>query len=73
LDEWRSRREGKGLKISRNKIEYIEYDFGGRGQDVDGMRRAMTICGDVIGVVESFKYLESFVKRDGRLWYGCKT
>jgi len=28
------------------------------------MRRAMTISCDVIGEIESFKYLGSFVKRD---------
>jgi hypothetical protein len=27
LDEWRLALEGKRLRISRNKIEYIEYDF----------------------------------------------
>jgi hypothetical protein len=27
LDNWRSKR--KGLKINRNKTEYIQYDFGG--------------------------------------------
>jgi len=55
--------EGKGLKISRNKTEYIiEYDFGEKGQEVDGTR---TISGDVIGEVDSFKYLGSFVQRDG--------
>jgi len=64
----------EGLKISRNKTEYIEYDFGVRGQEVDGTRRAMTKRGDVIGEVESFKYLGSFVQRDGReLWHEFKT
>jgi len=47
----------KGLRISRNKTEYIEYDFGGRDQGVNGTRRAMTISGDVIGEVKSFKSL----------------
>jgi len=52
------------LSISRNKTEYIEYDLGGKDQEVDRMRRAMTISGDVIGEFESFKYLGSFVQRD---------
>lgn len=30
LDEWRL--GGKRLRNSRNKIEYIEYEFGGRGR-----------------------------------------
>jgi len=60
LDEWRLALEGKVLKISRNKTVYIEYDFGGRDQEVDKTKRAMTISGDMIGVVESFKYLGPF-------------
>jgi hypothetical protein len=45
------------LRISRNKTEYIEYDFRRRYQEVEGMRRPMTISGDVIGEVKNFKYL----------------
>jgi hypothetical protein len=56
LDEWRSALEGKRLKISRNKTEYIQYDFGGRYQEIEGMRRPITISGDVIGEVEIYKY-----------------
>jgi len=56
------------LRISKNKTEYnIEYDFGGRDQEVDETRRAITTRGDVIGEVESFKHLESFVQRDRAL------
>jgi hypothetical protein len=49
LDEWRLAFEGKRLRNSRNKIEYIEYDYKGRYQEVEGMKRPMTISGDVIG------------------------
>jgi len=53
------------LRISRSKTEFIEYEFGGRDQEVDGTRRAMTISGDdVIGEIESFKYLGPFVQRN---------
>jgi len=33
LDEWSLALDGKGLRISRNKTEYIEYDWkkGSRG------------------------------------------
>lgn len=34
-------------------------------QMVDGTRRAMPICDDALGDVDSFKYLGSFVQRDG--------
>jgi len=61
LNEWSLALEGKELRISRSKIERIEYDFGGRDQKIDGTRRTMTISGDVIGEIESFKYLGSFV------------
>lgn len=47
--------------FSRNKTGYIKYAFGERDLEVDGTRRPMTINGDVIGEVERFKYLESFV------------
>jgi hypothetical protein len=39
LDEWRLAFERKGLRISRNKIKYIEYDFRGRYQEIKGMSR----------------------------------
>jgi hypothetical protein len=38
--------ERKRLKIIRNKTEYIEYDFRGRYQKVEGMRKPITISGD---------------------------
>jgi len=52
------------LWISRNKTEYIEYEFRGRDQEVEGMRRPMTICGNVKDEVDSFKYLGMFVQND---------
>lgn len=36
LDEWRKVLKGKGLRINRNKTEYIVYNFGGRYQEVEG-------------------------------------
>ena len=54
--------EGKGLRISRNKTEDIEYDFGGRNQEVDVIRRPMAI---ISNDVENFKYLGSFVQKGG--------
>jgi hypothetical protein len=51
----------KRLRISRNKIEYIEYDFGERCSDAERMMRHMTISYEVIGEVENFKLLGLFV------------
>jgi len=65
LNEWRLALEEKRLRISRSKTEYIEHEFGGRDQDNDRTRRAMTTSGDVTGKIESFKYLGTFVQRNG--------
>jgi len=35
--------ERKRLRISRNKTEFIEYDFGGSDQKIDRTRRPITI------------------------------
>lgn len=36
------------------------------------MKRAMTIIGNIIGDVDSFKYLRSFIKRDGCFFVDIK-
>jgi hypothetical protein len=41
------------------------YDFGGIYQEFVGMRRPLTISGDVMGEVKNFKYLRSFIQNDG--------
>lgn len=35
LEEWRNTFEGKGLRVSKCKTEYIEYYFGEREYRVD--------------------------------------
>lgn len=50
------------IKLIKNKYEY---NFGGRGQEVDRTRREMTICGDVIRKIENFRYLGSYVQNNG--------
>jgi len=35
--------EREGLRISKSKTEHIEYEFGGRTQEVYETRRAITI------------------------------
>jgi hypothetical protein len=63
LDEWRLVLEGKGFRIIRNKTEYIDFDFGGRYQEIGGMRRPITISGDVMDELENLKYLGSLIQR----------
>ena len=68
LDVWRLALEGKGLRINISKTEYsyIEYEYDEREQ-VDETRSAMIISGVEVSEVESFKYLGSFVQKNGDL------
>ena len=56
--------EGKGLRISRSKTEYLHCDFGGT-TNVDDTQ--LTIDGQVVPQVTKFKYLGSFVQTDGEI------
>ena len=57
LEEWREALESKGLRISRSKTEYIEYDFGER--EHRGNRERLEIklrgCGRRSGEVQVFR------------------
>ncbi|XP_022007798.1 uncharacterized protein LOC110907073 [Helianthus annuus] len=64
LEEWRAALEGKGLKISRSKIEYLYCDFSGAG---DGEDSRINIEGQVVLHETKFKYLGSFVQSDGEI------
>lgn len=44
---------------------YIEYNYAGRDQVFGDMRRVIAVSGDVINKVENYKYLGSYVQRDG--------
>jgi len=46
-DQPRKGKDGKLVEIKQS----VKYDFGERGQEVDGTRRAKTIIGDVVGEV----------------------
>jgi len=54
--------EKKGLRIFRNKTEYIEYKFEKQTQ-VDDARNEMIIDGDEIKEVEYYKYSETFIQK----------
>jgi hypothetical protein len=62
LEEWREALEGMGLRISRSKTEYLYCDFSGVNDDED---THITIQGQVVPQVTRFKYLGSFVQKDG--------
>ncbi|XP_035838294.1 uncharacterized protein LOC110901930 [Helianthus annuus] len=64
LEEWRVALEGKGLRISRSKTEYLHCDFSGT---VDREDTQITIDSQPVPQVTKFKYLGSFVQKDGEI------
>jgi len=60
---WRLAHKAKRLRISRSKTKYIKYEFDKREQ-VDETRSVMTISGDEVNEVYSFKYLVSFIQNN---------
>ena len=64
LEVWRVALEGKGLRIGRSKTEYLYCDFSGVGNDEDIQ---ITTDGQVVPQVTKFKYLGSFLQRDGEI------
>ncbi|MFS7997302.1 putative RNA-directed DNA polymerase [Helianthus anomalus] len=64
LEEWRAALEGRGLKISRSKTEYLYCDFSGVDNEEDIQ---ITIDSHAVPQVTKFKYLGSFVQRDGEI------
>jgi len=51
-------------RFSRSKTEYIEYEID-EGEQFDETRSVMTISENEIRKTESFKYLGSFVQKNG--------
>ncbi|KAJ0495634.1 putative reverse transcriptase domain, DNA/RNA polymerase superfamily [Helianthus annuus] len=64
LEDWRVALEGKGLRISRSKTGYLHCDFSGAG-DVEDTQ--ITLEGQGVQQTTKFKYLGSFIQRDGEL------
>jgi len=62
LDVWRLALEGKGLMISKSKTEYVEYEFD-EIDYVDETKSVMTISGDEVNEVGSYKYFGFLYKR----------
>lgn len=59
LELWRETLECKGLRVSRNKTEYIEFDFN-QGEEVQKVSiyssYLVKINGDKVSQVDKFKY-----------------
>jgi len=53
--------ERMGLRVSRSKADYIEYEFREKEPDVDGGKEYNENSDNIIGEVESFKYLGFFM------------
>lgn len=56
-EEWREVFEKKWLRISIDKTEYIDYDFGERKQRVYKAKQFIKLRRDVVSEVKRFNYL----------------
>ena len=64
LEEWRAVLEGKGLRISRTKTEYLRCNFSGNEQHDDP---EVIIGEDVVANTKKFKYLGSVIQSNGEI------
>ena len=62
LELWREALKSKGLKINRNKIEYIECNFSKNQVLNEGV---VSIKGQEIPKSEQFRYLGSIIHTEG--------
>ncbi|GKD81028.1 ataxia telangiectasia mutated family protein [Tanacetum coccineum] len=66
LESWRKALEDNGLRISREKTEYLRCDFG-RYEAVHGEEGIIRIGDKILQPKESFRYLGSVIHRSGRI------
>ena len=64
LEEWRAVVEGRGLRISRTKTEYLRCDFSGTSQIGEP---EVTIDEEVVASTTMFKYLGSIIPSNGQV------
>ena len=64
LEEWREALEGKGLRISRTKTEYLRCNFSGTESIGEP---EVTIGGEVVACTSKFKYLGSVIQSNGEI------
>ncbi|GJR81000.1 retrovirus-related pol polyprotein LINE-1 [Tanacetum coccineum] len=65
LEKWRKALEDKGLRISRDKTEYLRCDFG--RYEVVHQEVEIRIGDWILQPKESFRYLGSMIHRSGRV------
>lgn len=61
LKQWGGALESRGFRLSRSKIEYVEFVFGGASEGGGDMM----LGEDCIPEKESFRYLGSLLQREG--------
>ena len=64
LDEWREALEGKGLRISHTKTEYLRCEFSGTAPVGEP---EVSIDEAVVNSTTKYKYLGSIIQRDGEI------
>ena len=62
LETWRKALEERGMRISRPKTQFMDFNFG---QDNDQEREPVKILGEELQRVHHFKYLGSSVEETG--------
>ncbi|GJY92521.1 retrovirus-related pol polyprotein LINE-1 [Tanacetum coccineum] len=66
LEDWRKALEDNGLRVSREKTEYLRYDFG-NGEITHNEEVDVCIRDKILQPMESFRYLGSILHKSGRI------
>ncbi|GKA31398.1 ataxia telangiectasia mutated family protein [Tanacetum coccineum] len=66
LEQWREMLENKGLRVSREKTEYIRCDFN-RNENNQNEEAVIRIGEHILELKESFRYLGSVINKSGRI------
>ncbi|XP_071741898.1 uncharacterized protein [Rutidosis leptorrhynchoides] len=66
LEQWREALEQNGLRINRQKTEYLRYKFG-RTEDELNVGGNISIGDQILHLQESFRYLGSVLHKSGRI------
>lgn len=62
LERWREVLESNGLKMSKEKLNFLEFGFGNEAE-IDGSENGLKLGGRVLNRVEKFKYLITVVQK----------
>ena len=62
LDTWRKSLEERGMRVSRPKTQYMDFNFG---QNQQGNREPVKILGEELERVTHFKYLGTSMEEEG--------